>query len=130
MQSAYRQPFAECANNCAQAGYDISNEHPSRCMKMRKLACACALDSVHSGINPVQRPGERDRLTHVLEAANPRHAALNAHSEPGVRNAAVLAQVEIPLEGSERQVVGVDACFEQTVIVDALRAADDLAVAL
>ena len=65
----------------------------------------------------------------MVEAADPRDGALDAHAEAGVRDGAVAAQVEVPLEGVERQVVLFDALLQQVVGVDALRAADDLAVA-
>ena len=40
------------------------------------------------------------------------------------------AQIEIPLERFRRQVVLLDALHQQVVVVEALAAADDLAVAL
>ena len=43
---------------------------------------------------------------------------------------AVAAQVEVPLEGLLRQLVLLDALQQQVVVVEALAAADDLAVAL
>ena len=45
-------------------------------------------------------------------------------------DAAVFAEVEVPLEGVEGQAVFFDAGFEEVVGVDALGAADDFAVAL
>ncbi len=50
--------------------------------------------------------------------------------KPAWGDAAVFAQVEVPLEGVEREVVLDDAGFEEVVAVDALAAADDFAVAL
>src|SRR5215472_19370875 len=47
-----------------------------------------------------------------------------------MRHATVAAQVEIPLEGFFRKVVCTEPLDEQVVIVDALAAADDFAVAL
>ena len=66
----------------------------------------------------------------MVEAADPGYGALDAHAEAGVGDGAVAAQVEVPLEGGEREVVFEDAGAEEVVAVDALRAADDLAVAL
>ena len=66
----------------------------------------------------------------MVEAADPGDGALDAHAEAGVGDAAVAAQVEVPLEGGEREVVLFDAGLEEVVAVDALRAADDFAVAL
>ncbi len=56
--------------------------------------------------------------------------SLYAHAEAGVGDAAVFAQVEIPLEGFEREVVVFDALLEEVVAVYALAAAYDFAVAL
>ena len=66
----------------------------------------------------------------MVEAADPGYGALDAHAETGVGDGAVAAEVEVPLEGVERQVVFFDAALQQVVAVDALAAADDLAVAL
>ena len=66
----------------------------------------------------------------MVEAADPGHRALDAHAEAAVRDRAVAAEVEVPLEGFEREVVVEDALAEEVVGVDALRASDDLAVAL
>jgi len=51
-------------------------------------------------------------------------------AEAGVGDGAVAAEVEVPLEGGEGEVVIGDALGEEVVGVDALGAADDLAVAL
>ena len=51
------------------------------------------------GIQPMQHPGERDRLPHMLQTANPGHGSLDAHAKAAVGHAAVFAQIQIPLEG-------------------------------
>ena len=66
----------------------------------------------------------------MVEAAEPGYYSLDAHAEAGVGDAAVFAQVEVPLEGVEWEVVVFDALLEEVVAVDALAAADDFAVAL
>src|SRR5581483_1663259 len=81
-----------------------------------------------SRVNPVQHARIRNRLAKVRHSTDPRHTPFNAHTEPGVRERAVLARVEIPLELVDRQPVLVDPFEQQIVIVNALRAADDLAV--
>src|ERR1700734_1218086 len=81
-------------------------------------------------INAIQCSGEGDGFADVVEAADPGYCAPDAHTEAGVGDAAVFAQVEVPLEGVEREVVLFDAGFEEVVAVDALGAADDFAVAL
>jgi hypothetical protein len=65
----------------------------------------------------------------VLEAADPADAALDAHAESAVRHGAETAKVEIPLERFLRQVVFLDALQQEVEVVEALAAADDLAVA-
>ena len=55
--------------------------------------------------------------------------ALDAHAEAGVRNGAKLPQVQIPLEGVSRQIVFFDALHQQVIVVNALAAADDFAIA-
>src|SRR5579864_9254901 len=76
-------------------------------------------------VEPVQHSRERNCLTHVLEAADPGHSALNAHAEAPMRDAAELAKIEIPLKGLFRQAMLVDALQQQFVRCHALRAADD-----
>src|SRR5438874_1993950 len=80
------------------------------------------------GVDARERTREWNRLADVLEAADPRDGTLDAHAEAGVRDASVLAQVEIPLEGFFGELVLLDALREFLVGADALRAADDLAV--
>ena len=66
----------------------------------------------------------------MVEAADPGYDSLDAHAEAGVGDAAVFAQVEVPLEGVEGKVVFFDAGLQEVVAVYALAAADDFAVAL
>src|SRR5438105_9132272 len=82
-----------------------------------------------SGIHPVKHSRERDSFANMLQAANPRHHPLDSHTETSVRNAAILAQVQIPLEGRFRQSMFADALQQQIVGSHALRASDDFAVA-
>src|SRR5579859_200237 len=86
--------------------------------------------SARSRINPVQHAGIRNRLPQMRHAGDPRHHAFDAHAETGVRERAVFANVEIPLERLDRQVVLLDALQQQVVIVNALRSPDDLAIPL
>jgi hypothetical protein len=53
----------------------------------------------------MQGAGERNGLAHMVQAADPRDGALDAHAEARVRHAAVAAQVEVPLEGFLGQLV-------------------------
>src|SRR6185312_16197146 len=82
-----------------------------------------------SGPQPVEHARKRDGFAHVFEAANPRHTAFNAHAEAAVRYSAVLAQIDVPVEGFAREAVFVNAPQQQVGIVNALAAADDFAVA-
>src|SRR5213596_3517784 len=78
----------------------------------------------------LEQAGEGDRLAHVVEAAQPGDAALDAHAEAGVRHGAVAAEIEVPAEGVERELVPSDLRLEHGGVVLALAAANDLAVAL
>src|SRR5271157_4730215 len=80
-------------------------------------------------IQPVQRAGEWNCLTHVLQAADPGYGALNTHAESRVGHAAILAQVQVPLERLFRQAVLVNTLHQQLIRSHALRAADDFAIA-
>ena len=66
----------------------------------------------------------------MVEPANPLDEPLHAHAEAGVRNRALLAQIEIPVESLFRQMVFLDALPEQVVIGHSLAAADNLAITL
>src|SRR5580704_15232271 len=79
-------------------------------------------------IQSMQHARKRNSLTHVLQAADPRHGSFNAHAEAGVRNAAVLAEIKIPLERFLGQIVFMNALKQQVVRGHALRSADDLAI--
>src|SRR5262245_35364923 len=83
-----------------------------------------------SGIDAIQHSRERDRLAQVVDAAEPRHDALDPHAEAGVRERAEAAQVEVPAERLLGQAVLVDALQQQLAVREALSPADDLAVAL
>ena len=65
-------------------------------------AAGLRLSRIMSGIlwiYAIQRSGEGDGFADVVEAAEPGYYSLDAHAEAGVGDAAVLAQVEVPLEG-------------------------------
>src|SRR5512133_2771645 len=70
-------------------------------------------------IDLVQHARIRNALAQVRHAADPRDRALDAHAEPRVRERAVLADVEVPLERFDRQLVLLDALEQQVVVVDA-----------
>ena len=81
-------------------------------------------------MQPVEHARKGDGLADVFQPADPGHRPLDAHPEAAVRYGAVLAQIEVPLEGFPRQVVLLDALEQQFRVVDALAAADDFPVAL
>src|SRR5882762_3056158 len=83
-----------------------------------------------SRIEPVDGPRVRDRLAQVVDAGDPGDEALDPHPEPGVRHRAVPSNVEIPAERLEGESVLLDPPEQEVVVVDALAAADDLAVPL
>src|ERR1700691_3085670 len=77
----------------------------------------------------MQHARKRNRLAHMLQSADPCYSPLDAHSEARVRNAAVLAEIKIPLESLFRQIVLMNALQEQIMRSHALRSANDLSVA-
>ena len=58
----------------------------------------------------------------MLQAAHPGDESLDAHPEAGVRNAAVFAQVQIPLESFTRELVLFQTFQQEVEIVDTLAA--------
>src|SRR6185437_5101518 len=72
---------------------------------------------------------KRNGLANVVQIADPRHYALDSHPEACVRHTTVAAQIEIPLESFPGKMVVFDALVEQLEAGDALRPADDFAVA-
>ena len=77
----------------------------------------------------MQRPREGDGLPYVVEAADPGYGALDAHAETAVGDAAVAAEVQVPLEGCLGELVLFDAVVQELVAGDALGAADDFTIA-
>src|SRR3954449_7456219 len=61
----------------------------------------------------VEHPRIGDGLAQVGETRHPGHEALDPHAEAAVREGAVLADVEVPLEGLNRQAVLLDAPQQQ-----------------
>ena len=59
-----------------------------------------------------------NRLSDVLETADPADNSLDPHSEPTVGDASIPAKVEIPLEGLAGQVVSRDPLGQQLVVVE------------
>src|SRR5207253_343181 len=78
----------------------------------------------------IKHPRKRNRLAHVLDAAHPRGATLDAHAESGVRYAAVATQVEIPFKSFLGQLVRRNLLLQEFKRGSALAAADDLAITL
>ena len=64
------------------------------------------------GVNAVEGSGEGDGFADVVQAADPGYCAFDPHAEAGVGDGAVAAEVEVPLEGSEGQLVPFDAGLE------------------
>lgn len=65
----------------------------------------------------------------MFEAADPGDDAFEAVSEAAVWYGAVATEVQVPLEGIQREIVVFDSLEEGFVVVFALAAADDFAVA-
>src|SRR3569832_173422 len=86
-------------------------------------ARACA-----SGRQAFEHAREGDGLAHVVQTAEPRDHALDAHAEAGVRYRAVATQIEVPGERGLGQTVLGDLALQGREIVLALSDAEDLAV--
>src|SRR5262249_34837737 len=92
--------------------------------------CPPGLAGPRLGREAVEHARERDGLANVWQPAHPRHGALDAESETGMREGAVTPDVEVPLERRPREAMLVDRGLELHEVVLALSAADDLAVPL
>src|SRR5256885_1380872 len=77
----------------------------------------------------VQRPRKCDRLANVWDAADPRDRTLDAEPEARVHERPVLPEIQVPAVRLLGQLVLADAREQLVVVVLALAAADDLAVA-
>src|SRR2546426_3044815 len=77
----------------------------------------------------MQHSRKRNGFAYVLQPADPGDDALNPHPKTAVRDAAVLAQVQIPSESLFWQPVLANSLDKQIVRGHALRAADDFAIA-
>src|SRR5271156_3115190 len=80
-------------------------------------------------IDAIEHPWEGNHFADVLRSANPSHGAFQAKAKARVRNAAVPAQVEVPLKCFLWQVVLPKALNQRVVVCEALAAADNFAVA-
>src|SRR6266536_6141809 len=80
-------------------------------------------------VQTIEHAREGDGFPQVFQTADPGYGPFDTHAEAGVRDAAVFAQVKIPLESFLGEVVLVDALEEQVVGGHALRASDDFSVA-
>src|SRR6266849_6852605 len=96
---------------------------------MIRIFCGILIPKRRLRIYPVQHARERNHFANVLCPANPGYGALQAQTEARMRDAAVAAKIEIPLKSVFGEIVLAQALDEQIVIVDALAAADDFAVA-
>src|SRR5262249_58120742 len=100
-----------------------SRSVPLRFMS-RPLLCGTRRDRQASGREALEHARKGNGLAHVLQSAEPRHAALDAHAEAGVRDGAEAAEVEVPGERVAGQRVLRDARLERRQVVLALPAAD------
>src|SRR6202007_654613 len=81
-------------------------------------------------IHTVNHARKGDNLANVLGAANPGNRAFQTKPKARMRHAAVTAQVQIPLESFFGKMGGAEPLHQQAVIMNALAATDDFAVAL
>ena len=61
-----------------------------------------AITEFYLRINSIEGTGKGDGLSYMIEPTDPCHGALDPHSKARMRNGAVPAQVEVPLESLER----------------------------
>src|ERR1035437_6990216 len=81
------------------------------------------------GPQPMHHSRERNHFADVLKPADPRDRALEPESEARVRERPVPAEIQVPIVRGRWEALLVDSGPQLVVIVLALRAADDLAVA-
>src|SRR4051812_6842867 len=98
----------------------ITSEFPRN--EMQRAATA-------SRAQPVHGARERDRFADVMDSADPADGALQAESESGVYEGAVFPEIEVPVVRLDGESFFLDARQQLVVIVLALRAADNLAIA-
>src|SRR3954467_6679068 len=99
-------------------------------IRSARTAQVRARDGFTLRIDLVQHPWVRNGLAQVRQPGHPGHEALDPHAEAAMRKRSILTDIKIPLERLDRQVVLLDAPQQEIVIVDALAAADDLAIPL
>src|ERR1051325_11090467 len=83
-----------------------------------------------SRLDAIDHTRKRNGLANVLDAAHPRRTAFDAHAKSAMRNAAVAAQIEIPLERLLRQLMQRDLLFEKLERRRTLTTANHFAVTL
>src|SRR3984893_3914314 len=79
-------------------------------------------------VYPINHARKGYHFPDVFRAANPCHGTFQTQAETRVRNAAVTAEIEITLKKLFRQIVFMQPLYQQTVIVNALAAANDFAI--
>src|SRR5580692_7146924 len=125
LREATTRTFRKRAENSARMAR--REARPNLPPQIRNASTAGTANYPALRIHAVNHPGKGDDFADVLGAANPGDGALEA--EAGVGDAAVAAEVEIPLERFLRQFVLVQTLQKQIVVMDTLAAADDFAVA-
>src|SRR5271166_5327465 len=88
-----------------------------------------AADIVQLRLEAFHHARERNDLADMMRAGEPSYAALDTHPEAGVRHRTIAAQIEVPVERLQRQILRENLVLEGFIVVFALAAADDLAMA-
>ena len=79
-------------------------------------------------LQPLHHPGERNRLANMMDSAQPADHPFDTHPKARMWNRSIAAQVQIPFERFERQLMALDLGLERFVVVFALASTDNLAV--
>src|SRR4030095_16943114 len=72
-------------------------------------------DMSPSRFESIQHSREGNCLADVLQTADPGDGTFDAHAETGVRDRAVLAQIEVPLERFPRKLMLCETLHEQVI---------------
>src|SRR5580704_17011318 len=79
-------------------------------------------------LQTLHHAGKRHGFAHVMCAADPGDRAFDTHAKAGMRHRSVAAEIQVPVEGLQRQAVFYDALLQSLIVVLTLAATDNLAV--
>src|SRR5664279_4771759 len=122
---------ARIQNQCAtwNGSSKTSQFHENRTAVFAIARAQPARMTAGSGTQRPHHARVRNGLAHMRQMADPGHGTLEAHAEAGMGDAAVLADVQVPLVVGAVELVVFDLVQEILEAGCALAAADDFAVA-